>query len=66
LIKDTDFFGDDAYARVEMMRLAGVRSFGFVGLLGKLSATLADLFDSSILGVALLGFTLMVGVSFGE
>jgi uncharacterized membrane protein (DUF4010 family) len=46
------------------MRLAGVRSFGFVGLLGGLSATLADLFDSSILAVALLGFTLMVGVSF--
>ena len=36
------------------LRIAGVRSFGFVGLFGGISALLADKFGANVLAVAFL------------
>lgn len=46
-------------------RIAGIRSFGFVGLLGGLSALLGQKLGVSLLAVAFLGLILMVVVSYG-
>lgn len=46
-------------------RIAGIRSFGFVGLLGGLSALLAAQVGASVLGITFLGFALIVAVSYG-
>ncbi|NJR60016.1 MAG: MgtC/SapB family protein [Cyanobacteria bacterium CRU_2_1] len=47
------------------LRIAGIRSFGFVGLLGGLSALLAAQVGVSVLGIAFLGLALIVAVSYG-
>jgi uncharacterized membrane protein (DUF4010 family) len=47
------------------LRIAGIRSFGFVGLLGGLSALLGQKLGISVLAVAFLGLILMVAVSYG-
>ncbi|NER82181.1 MAG: MgtC/SapB family protein, partial [Leptolyngbya sp. SIO1D8] len=43
---------------------AGIRSFGFVGLLGGVGALLALEWGSSLLGVLFLGLALVVAVSY--
>jgi uncharacterized membrane protein (DUF4010 family) len=47
------------------LRIAGIRSFGFVGLFGGISALLAEQFGAVIIAVAFLGLALMVGLSYG-
>jgi uncharacterized membrane protein (DUF4010 family) len=51
-------------ASSEGQRIAGIRSFGFVGLFGGLSAVLAEFFDVSVLAIALLSFTAIVVTSY--
>jgi uncharacterized membrane protein (DUF4010 family) len=46
------------------LRMAGVRSFGFVGLFGGVSALLALKFGANVLAVAFLGLALMVVASY--
>lgn len=46
------------------LRIAGVRSFGFVGLFGGISALLADKFGANVLAVAFLGLALMIVASY--
>jgi uncharacterized membrane protein (DUF4010 family) len=46
-------------------RVAGIRSFSFVALLGGLAALLAEQFGVLMLAVAFAGFTLIVVVSYG-
>lgn len=46
-------------------RIAGIRSFGFVGLLGGLSALVAAQVGASVLGITFLGLALIVAVSYG-
>jgi uncharacterized membrane protein (DUF4010 family) len=46
------------------LRIAGVRSFGFVGLFGGVSALLAGQFGANVLAVAFLGLTLIVVASY--
>ncbi|NJO72600.1 MAG: MgtC/SapB family protein [Leptolyngbyaceae cyanobacterium RM1_406_9] len=46
-------------------RIAGIRSFGFVGLLGGLSAFLAAQVGASVLGITFIGLALIVAVSYG-
>jgi uncharacterized membrane protein (DUF4010 family) len=48
----------------EGLRSAGVRSFGFVGLLGGVSALLAGEFGVVVLAIAFLGLVTMVGLSY--
>jgi uncharacterized membrane protein (DUF4010 family) len=47
------------------LRTAGIRSFGFVGLLGGLSALLTQKLGIGMLAVTFLGLILMVVVSYG-
>jgi uncharacterized membrane protein (DUF4010 family) len=47
------------------LRVAGVRSFGFAGLLGGLSAVLAGKLGAIVLAVALLSFGALTIVSYG-
>jgi uncharacterized membrane protein (DUF4010 family) len=47
------------------LRIAGIRSFGFVGLFGGLSALLAEQFGAVVIAVSFLGLALMVGLSYG-
>jgi uncharacterized membrane protein (DUF4010 family) len=47
------------------LRTAGIRSFGFVGLLGGLSALLTQKLGIGVLAVTFLGLILMVVVSYG-
>jgi uncharacterized membrane protein (DUF4010 family) len=49
----------------EGLRIAGIRSFGFVGLFGGISALLAGQLGVSVLAVAFLGLALIVTVSYG-
>lgn len=49
---------------VEGQRIAGIRSFGFVGLFGGLSAVLAESAGSLLLAIALLSFTAIVVASY--
>lgn len=42
------------------LRIAGIRSFGFVGLLGGLSAILAAQLEASVLVIAFLGLALVI------
>jgi uncharacterized membrane protein (DUF4010 family) len=50
---------------IEGERVAGIRSFSFVALLGGVSALLAEQFGVLILAVAFAGFALIVVVSYG-
>ena len=47
------------------LRIAGIRSFGLIGLLGGLSALLAAQFGVSVLVIAFLGLALIIAVSYG-
>jgi uncharacterized membrane protein (DUF4010 family) len=47
------------------LRIAGIRSFGFVGLFGGISALLAEQFGAVVIAIAFLGLALMVGLSYG-
>jgi uncharacterized membrane protein (DUF4010 family) len=47
------------------LRIAGIRSFGFVGLFGGIAALLAEQFGAVVIAVCFLGLTLMVGLSYG-
>jgi uncharacterized membrane protein (DUF4010 family) len=47
------------------LRIAGIRSFGFVGLFGGISALLAEQFGAIVIAVAFLGLAMMVGLSYG-
>ncbi|MGB8703214.1 MAG: MgtC/SapB family protein [Thermosynechococcaceae cyanobacterium] len=47
------------------LRIAGIRSFGFVGLFGGISALLAEQFGAVVIAVSFLGLALMVGLSYG-
>jgi uncharacterized membrane protein (DUF4010 family) len=47
------------------LRIAGIRSFGFVGLLGGLSALLTQKLGIGVLAVTFLGLILLVVVSYG-
>jgi uncharacterized membrane protein (DUF4010 family) len=47
------------------LRIAGIRSFGFVGLFGGLSAILAQTFGVTAIAVAFVGLTVMAGLSYG-
>lgn len=45
-------------------RIAGIRTFGFAGLLGGVSALLHDLFGSYLVGIAFVSWTALVVVSY--
>ena len=47
------------------LRIAGIRSFGLIGLLGGLSALLAAQFGVSVLVITFLGLALIIAVSYG-
>jgi uncharacterized membrane protein (DUF4010 family) len=47
------------------LRIAGIRSFGFVGLFGGISALLAEQYGAVAIAVSFLGLVLMVGLSYG-
>jgi uncharacterized membrane protein (DUF4010 family) len=47
------------------LRIAGIRSFGLIGLLGGLSALLAAQFGVSVLVIVFLGLALIIAVSYG-
>ncbi|MGB8701120.1 MAG: MgtC/SapB family protein [Thermosynechococcaceae cyanobacterium] len=47
------------------LRIAGIRSFGFVGLFGGIAAVLAEQFGAVVIAVSFLGLALMVGLSYG-
>jgi uncharacterized membrane protein (DUF4010 family) len=47
------------------LRIAGIRSFGFVGLFGGISALLAEQYGAVAIAVSFLGLALMVGLSYG-
>jgi uncharacterized membrane protein (DUF4010 family) len=47
------------------LRIAGIRSFGFVGLFGGISALLAEQYGAVAIAVAFLGLALIVGLSYG-
>jgi uncharacterized membrane protein (DUF4010 family) len=49
----------------EGSRIAGIRSFGFVGLLGAIAAVLAQESGAILLALGFLGLTFMVSVSYG-
>lgn len=47
------------------LQIAGIRSFGFVGLFGGISALLAEQFGAVVIAVSFLGLALIVGLSYG-
>jgi len=49
----------------EGLRSAGIRSFGFVGLLGGIAALLTAQLGVGVLAVAFLGLSLIVAISYG-
>lgn len=47
------------------LRIAGIRSFGFVGLFGCIAALLAEQLGANVITVTFLGVALIVGISYG-